>query len=384
MVKFKGNTCIYPYMDILNYSCIQGGNMNRNDMSCLLKRTDRPQEMQQVFMQSLREYLSEFVVKKDDRAFICNQLFPIQVDSPIDSMDTVIHSMVLAGQRLDNPFLQKRIHKKIKNKFQSMLEDTLNLRIPFQCVDLIGEIDESETLKEDEIYVPCEKLIQDLGLPLTYEGDFTKFKLIKYPQKKSYTIPNIVNLFHDIPISKIDYDEGKKTAVAHSTPTIHDCIQANIKAFSNKNSHTGLLYYHATVLRSNSHPSNLELRRRVCVAHAESIDATKSDAPPSDYRKLYQEIEKLKLKKPEWLEMKGKMQLKNLSQIMTQWQQTNSFECEMIKIVLEQYNLLKMRKRPYNMILDPDLNDVWKEKKATALQVPKLSPTSVLMQLDDA
>lgn len=199
MVKFNGNTQIYPYMDILNYSSIQGGYMNRNDMSCLLIRSSRPKEMQQVFQQALKEYLNEMIERKEDPSFICNQLFPIHhEESTMDSMEMVIHSMVMAGQRLDNPFLQKRIHKKIKCKFQSLLDDSVNLRILFPCVDLIAEIDESRALNDDEIYVPCEKLIQDLGFaeyqklefviayrqPLTYEGDFQKFKLVKNPQNE--------------------------------------------------------------------------------------------------------------------------------------------------------------------------------------------------------
>ena len=194
MIKFMGNSEVYRHFDVLNVSRIQGGSINRTFMSCMLRRTTNKEAMQQLFVKMLDEYIkSESNIL--DTKFLYNSLLSNEVFDNGDSVYRTIKNLLLAGFGMENPFVYKYIKKRIKARFQSMIDNKLCLKMKSKfSVTLMGVIDESGELNADEVYIPCLKLQEQLMRdyyklkevivyrhPLAYEGDIAKLKLRKDP-----------------------------------------------------------------------------------------------------------------------------------------------------------------------------------------------------------
>ena len=391
MVKFEGNPKIYGYFDIYNYSSVQGGNMNRNVFQCLLKMTTDSGKMEKIFTGLLSNYIQEFMDKDEDMKFIDTLYSPNLESSQSSSLDNIVRSLILAGHSIGLPFIHKNITTKFKQRFQTILDDKLSLKFqtPYTC-NLIGIIDESGTLQPDEVYIPCLKLMTDLGIPgyqdlnsilfyrnpLAYEGDIQKMKLVKTttnPFLKSlsnvivfpkvlngksphqmaaggdldgdlYEIiyhPGIIELFAKN-IEQIDYDEVKNNPPPRQNiPSVQDVIDAHIQAFSSRKSYTGLLYYYATIYRDSE---EFNVKQRISKAYARSIDLIKSDLN-NNFQSIVDEMTR---PAPQWYKnikenvyIVGSEKISKLS--------NDIFEYKMVKVVNNLYqNFMEKRNNAKN------------------------------------
>ncbi|KAG2383410.1 hypothetical protein C9374_004081 [Naegleria lovaniensis] len=119
------------------------------------------------FLELYEKYLKELEEKSADRQELLNDLFGLNDDSAasVSELYIMIRTLIASGHPLDSPFLQRCIQKKLLERVNALdMNDDLNGSIPYPyCVNLKGVPDESETLKENEVFISSSYMRRILG-----------------------------------------------------------------------------------------------------------------------------------------------------------------------------------------------------------------------------
>ncbi|EFC46921.1 predicted protein [Naegleria gruberi] len=402
MIKFE--TAYYKKIDVLSYSSATGGSISRGVMSCLLERTDHREEMEEIFMNDLDDYLKEMEDNRNDPIYVCNYL----LTGTGNTKEGLAKQLIMADHPLNNYFIDSVIRENIKTRHLGLVNDNLSFKInSHYCVSALGGVDESGELKEGEIHINCDAFTNspyylelDYVLvyrnPLGYEGDIQKLKIKKNPQSEflksrrnsitfamskgtrnpigfmqggdfdgdRYNIifhPKIVKYFKQDESLNLDYNNNdiyeqfkKNESISsletipvmqpNTNPTIQDIIEEHINMFT-ENSPIGTLSGYTSNLRETTDIPKKKLASKL---FADCIDSIKGSSFPYDL------INIVKSKIPEWEEYLNERVKKsefwkdeNLSN-----PQPNHLVCRMFDMVVQ--SLKKITEDPINTQLDPD------------------------------
>ncbi|KAF0976724.1 hypothetical protein FDP41_004019 [Naegleria fowleri] len=412
MQKFVGNTNIYSNFDVLEVSRIFGGSINLHFMSCMLQLTSKREEMEKIFLTRLDEYLVEkLCLDPENRSQLKHSSVLNDVNSSTtfdqDSIYSKVKSLLLAGHRLDNPFIHKWIMKRIERKCQSLFFNHFSLKFKIKkCINLIGIIDETGKLGPNQVFIACLKIRNILGErdyhnlqhvivyrnPLAYQGDIMKLEIVKtlpntftaeeaeylssrenvivfpkcYKQKSihqfmgggdldgdRYVIifdQEIIALF-DKESPKVDYDSH--TSIETNKPVSHhDIINEHVNCIIHKDNLISEIFYCNMLVRESD---DIELKKLLAKALADAIDSKRAHL--MDFRKLILET-KQKFKEPAWYLESSKVKVSEGRLF-----DGHTFEFRMMNLIIETYSSIKYQ--PNYSAIDKDL--IFKPVKRNAM-----------------
>ncbi|KAG2388523.1 hypothetical protein C9374_000687 [Naegleria lovaniensis] len=415
MEKFIGNTDIYSNFDVLEVSKVCGGSINLHFMSCMLQLTSNREEMENIFLQRLDEYLVEkLCLDPENRSQLKHSAVLNDINSSAtfeqDSVYNTVKRLLLAGHKLDNPFIHKWIMKRMERKCQALFFNHLSLKFKIKkCVNLVGVIDETGKLGPNQVFIACPKIRNTLGEreyhnlrqvivyrnPLAYQGDIMKLEIVTtlpntftaeeaeymasrenvivfpkcYRQKSihqfmgggdldgdRYVIifdQELISLF-DKEAPKVDYDSHPPIINEPSKPVSHyNVIDEHVSCIINKDNLISDIFYCNMLVRESN---DIETKMLLAKALADAIDSKR--AHHIDFRKLILET-KQKFKEPAWYLESSKVKVSQARLF-----DSHTFEFRMMNLIIETYSSIKYQ--PNHVTIDRDLV-VTRPKKCNAI-----------------
>ncbi|KAL9653253.1 hypothetical protein ABK040_010960 [Willaertia magna] len=195
MKKFEGGSH-YTYIDVLTKSEKMSAALNRILITFLMELTSKPDELRSLFLSIYSNYLNEMKNSLKDRASVFKLLKKYN-DEKLDLYNQTIVMMLLAGQDVNNPLIQRTVTKRVKDKIFELITDKFKLKIPFPyACSLIGVVDPSGEIGADEVYVPIDDNMPEYVLvtrhPCTLPNDIRKYKCLKTSPQGLQHLRNVI------------------------------------------------------------------------------------------------------------------------------------------------------------------------------------------------
>ncbi|KAG2382690.1 hypothetical protein C9374_005270 [Naegleria lovaniensis] len=379
-VKFAAESRIYNYFDVLNVSSPKSiGNISRNTIKFLCRKSTKPQEIEKYFLENYKQYLNELCQGALDREYLLKRIF-IDDDSDYGYETKIVRAALENGETFEtNPFLIDKIKQKIINERMIRLGKKLQGQIKYpDLLNLKGVIDESEFLQDDEVLIASSKFkatpyVVVFRNPIAHANDFLKLKVVSAPIENEFlnrvresivfpklkgkkgphqflssgdldgdlysilTDPNLIKLL-DKPFNRMDYEQLAKDYVKPSqkpkpVTDVGESRKDQARFFIEYTPKIGLFY---TALTNDLYLNNLSEndRKKYALFFSLSIDAVKHGSVILQDPKSYDSLDFMDLFTDDMLESDVIFDEQILTKI-------KPFEQELIRMIYGSIQLLK-------------------------------------------